>query len=168
MNHNGFTAPLRGFSLIEVLVALLVLGCVVFGFVTLALRTSQQVGEVSLRAQAHILARDLIERIHANPLAWPHGFLGANPQAGLCSVATPCSDPLSMAAQDLAESRALAAQSLPQGEISAHSRCGEEAPTPCVVVAWQGASAQPGACLQEVDGDDPHCLLLHFWPTGAP
>lgn len=168
MIHTGFAPFSRGFSLIEVLVALLVLGCVVFGFVTLALRTSQQVNEAALRTHAHLLARDLIERINANPLAWPAGFQRPAPQSRFCSAASPCVDPLAMAAQDLAESRNLAARSLPQADISVHATCHSGAPTPCVVVAWQGVPAQPASCLDSDDNGDTHCFLLHFWPAGAP
>lgn len=157
-----------GFSLIEVMIALLILGCVVFGVVTLALHTSQQVQEASSRGQAQILARDLIERINANPLAWPAGFQSLFSATAACSLAAPCLDPLEMAAREMADIRALATSSLPQGQISAHARCSNDAPTPCVVVAWQGVAATPSACLASQDDAahaDPRCFVLHFWPV---
>ncbi len=171
MSFSCFPALSRGFSLVEVLVALLILGCVVLGFVSLALHTSQQVHAAALRTQAHGLARDLVERINSNPAAWPAGFISPVANDALCSANTPCIDPREMAARDLSESRELASQNLPQGRIAVFPNCHAESPTPCVVVAWHDVAATPSACRATfvTDTDEqPRCLMMHFWPVGAP
>jgi type IV pilus assembly protein PilV len=171
LSFSRFPAPSRGFSLVEVLVALLILGCVVLGFVSLALQTSQQVHAAALRAQAHGLARDLVERINSNPVAWPAGFVSPVASDALCLARTPCIDPSVMAAQDLREIRELASQNLPQGRIAVFPSCHAESPTPCVVVGWQDVEAAPSACRATFVADtdeQPRCLIMHFWPAGAP
>lgn len=168
MQKGMQTKAVTGFTLIEVLVAMLILGGAVLGYAMLALQASQRVQEAAFRVQAQWLAADLIARIASNPVAWPAGFSGSAvaAQGDRCSLTRPCSDPLQMAAQDLAENAALVATQLPDGKLAVHAQCGATA-LPCVAVAWLGSSTDPAACRLAAGADErdaPHCVVVSFWP----
>lgn len=59
----------RGFSLIEVLIALVILAVGLLGMASLMLNSLQSSQSASMRSQASLYAYDIIERIRANPEA---------------------------------------------------------------------------------------------------
>lgn len=59
----------RGVGLMEVMVAALILAVAVLGFIALQYRSLNAANEAYYRTQAMSVARDLAERIRANPLA---------------------------------------------------------------------------------------------------
>lgn len=67
----------RGFTLIEILVALLVLAIGVLGTLALQARSLQQTQDAHLRGNAVMLANDLLELMRSNPAAGPSGYLKA-------------------------------------------------------------------------------------------
>lgn len=159
----------HGFALVEALIALLIIGIAVVGFVAQALQTSQRVYEAGHRVQAQVLAEDIIERIKTNPLAWPGPFINTNsPSApSSCSVASPCTTPIAMALQDISDVKALASQQLPSGQLQVREQCTADAPLPCVIVAWQSTEPTPQACKsKKLDTSSilPQCVLMHFVP----
>jgi len=159
----------HGFSLVEVLVALLIVGVAVVGFVIQALQTSQRVYEAGHRVQAQVLAEDIIERIKTNSLAWPGPFVNANQSSAVsyCSGTSPCTTPTVMAVQDIGEVKTLASQQLPTGQIQVREQCTADAPVPCVIVAWQSTEPTPQACntkIEDANSPFPQCVLMHFVP----
>ncbi|MCH8499298.1 MAG: type IV pilus modification protein PilV [Marinobacter sp.] len=57
---------LAGIALVEILVAVVILGVGLLGLAALQVRSTQMVNEAQYRSQAILLAEDLIERIRAN------------------------------------------------------------------------------------------------------
>lgn len=91
----------RGFSLVEVLVALVVLGVGMLGMASLYVTTLQANGTAISRTQAVNLASDLAERIRANPNG-KTGYIPATaPTAAIgCYTGTACT-PAQLASDDL-------------------------------------------------------------------
>lgn len=106
----------RGFSLIEVLVAVLVFSLGILGFISLQVK-SIQAGQVAYyRSQATTLASDIIERIRANSSVAAN-YAGTDTNvAGGCDIssASGCS-PSDMVSADLHSWQALLSNSLPSG-----------------------------------------------------
>lgn len=107
------TVPARaqcGFSLIEVLVALLLVALGVLGAAALQLNALRYTQDSAYRVQASLLATDLLERMRANPeqLASYAGDV-----AGVCVAESAA--PLSVLAQDLLDFAAGVTCRLPQG-----------------------------------------------------
>lgn len=106
----------RGFSMLELLVALLVTSVGVLGVVGLATLNAQHRRSAAAHAEAVMLAQDMIERIRANPAglqagSYAAGGLGSpDCRAGDCAAAE-------MAAFDLAEWRCAL------GEVVTEARC---------------------------------------------
>lgn len=159
----------HGFSLVEALVALLIVGVAVVGFVIQALQTSQRVYEAGHRVQAQVLAEDILERIKTNPLAWPGPFINSNHsiESSNCSGANPCTTPTAMAVHDINDVKTLAGQQLPNGQLQVREQCSADAPVPCVIVAWESTEPTPQACDSTGVGTSsppPQCVLMHFLP----
>lgn len=162
----------RGMTLIEVMVALLVLGIGVMGYAALQLRSVKLAEDTYSRSQAMAIAQDAIERIRANVDALPAYlatdwtaslntpsqrcvFTGAVPAAG-CSSAE-------MVVNDVYEVRSAAATMLASGNVSV-AAC---SPLTCVTVAW--ADTVPASCDQShVEagdrGSNAHCVVVEFIP----
>ncbi len=70
---NPTRAPARGFSLVEVMVALLILSVGLLGLAGLQVLGLKHTGNAYFRTQATLLASEMAERIHANPLAAVRG-----------------------------------------------------------------------------------------------
>lgn len=154
----------HGVSLIEVLIALLVLAVGVLGFAGLQMTALNQSTAANHRAAAVLIAQDAIERMELNPAArdtylndsWTAGTLGDSP-SNTCITGT-C-DSEAIAAWDIAQLTWQAANQLPAGQIEA-SDCGFSSLT-CIVVSWDGQ--QPGDCIADggVNTDiDSNCLVL--------
>jgi len=101
MTATAFTGPhrlrsSRGFSLIELLVAVLVMGIGVLGVTALQMVSLQNNRAALVRAEAVQLAYDVMDRIRANPAGTPLGAdyaidLGdgpPNPPGGYCQASS--------------------------------------------------------------------------------
>ena len=90
----------RGFSIVEVLVALVVLAVGMLGIAGLYVTSLQASGSALLRMQAVNLASDMADRIRANPDAG--AAYAGEPADNNCAGAAPAScSPAQMAADDL-------------------------------------------------------------------
>lgn len=173
---NGIRGALpRGMSLIEVLVALLVLGIGVMGYAALQLNAVKMTEDTYSRSQAMAIAQDLIERMRANvdsdtvlsrytaSSAWT-----GTPTEKTCFRASPdeSSKPCTasdMADADIYQSRRYAQTMLSGGAIAVADCDG----VTCVTVAWNQTT--PASCNQsEVvageRGTNASCVIVEFIP----
>lgn len=91
----------HGFSLVEVLVALVVIGVGMLGMAGLYVNTLRSNGTAISRTEAVNLAADLAERIRANPLGQANYQPATAPAAANgCYTGTPCA-PAQLASDDL-------------------------------------------------------------------
>ena len=109
-----------GFSLIEVLVALLVLAIGLLGVLVMQARGLQLNQAGYTQSQAMFMAEDMVERIRANQTAIDSYAIDFDDEgddgAGMCdSVGSPCSD-AEMAAADLLQWKTQLQSVLPQGD----------------------------------------------------
>jgi len=137
---------LRGFTLVEVMVALVVLGVGMLGIAGLYVTTLRSSGGAIYRMQAVNLAGDLADRIRANRGAnVAYGGPAANNNCyGAGSV--DCA-PALMAANDLFVWQAQVAASLPGGNGAVVVNPGAVATDPfiyTITITWQG-SGETGA-----------------------
>lgn len=111
--------PQSGFTLVEVLVALLVLAIGLLGLATLQTVGIKFNQESYLRSQAVLIAYDIVDRIRANPAAKSAGSYdsvttSATYTAPTCTGAVNCSTS-DIATYDLANWKARIAATLPMG-----------------------------------------------------
>jgi type IV pilus assembly protein PilV len=107
-----------GFSMVEVLVALVVLAIGLLGIAALYLNSLQSGRTAIYRTQAITLAADLADRIRMNRTAGAgYGTLFADAEAAVaaCTTIGGCSD-IDLASTDLANWKASIAQQLPNGQ----------------------------------------------------
>jgi type IV pilus assembly protein PilV len=107
-----------GFSMVEVLVALVVLAIGLLGIAALYLNSLQAGRTAIYRTQAITLAADLADRIRMNRTAQAsYGSLFADAEVGVgsCSTTGGCSD-ADLASTDLANWKAEVAEQLPNGQ----------------------------------------------------
>lgn len=164
----------RGMSLVEVMVALLVLGIGVMGYAALQLRSVKMSEDTYSRSQAMAIAQDAIERVRANIDGLP-AYLATNWGGALVAPATRCTDTETipdtpctaeqMAANDVYELRTMANTMLPTGTIAV-SPCNQ---LTCVTVAWNETTITN--CTQDAinagnnDLDtNASCVRLEFIP----
>lgn len=106
-----------GSSLIEVMVALIVLGVGLLGLVTLQARSVQYDQQAYLYSQATFLAIDIVERVKANPTAKNSYLINFGESR---TAATDCSSSACSATQlanwDMAQWLATLTSALPQGQ----------------------------------------------------
>lgn len=107
----------RGFTLVEVLVALLVLGIGLLGVAGLQSATLGLNHGSYLRSQATILSQDIVDRMRANPSATSDGTYdqGTASTHANCEMAGGCSVQ-EMAEHDLEEWNTAVADELPNGQ----------------------------------------------------
>lgn len=163
----------QGFSLLEVLIAMLILGVAVMGFAGLQVRALQSTGVAHVRSQAMTLATDISERIRANRDAistyrtaanWTDALPPGEPSAwpGTClltaTASNGCND-IQMAQFDIREVRYIAGQILPTGTVDVRDCGGGIAPVACVVVAWNATAAT--ACDSNTD---ENCVMMKVMP----
>lgn len=94
----------RGFSMVEVLVAVFVLAIGILGIAGLQLTGVKNNHSAYLRSQATLFAYDMIDRARSNPVAYTAGVYN-NPAAALdadCLTVTGCT-PAEMAGNDMYE-----------------------------------------------------------------
>lgn len=131
----------RGFTLLEVLVALVLLSVGVLGAAALGLDAVRTHRQAAYRAQAVRLASDMAERVSINRTGLP--AYGTAPQDHGCGSGNPVPcDPEQMAASDLHDWLNLIAATLPQGSgrVSPDS---ERRPAVCrITVQWREQAKQ--------------------------
>jgi type IV pilus assembly protein PilV len=99
--------PARGFTLVEVLVALVVLSIGMLGMARLVLMTSHSNDSAYLRSQATALAYEMLDNMRANMSAatlTTGGYnvaMGANPTAPASCVGTACASAQDQASWDV-------------------------------------------------------------------
>ncbi|MDQ2696627.1 MAG: type IV pilus modification protein PilV [Pseudomonadota bacterium] len=109
-------AAVDGFSLIEVLIAVIILSIGLLGMARLQIISMQNNNGAFYRSQATLLANEILDRMRLNLTAAGSYAIAADapaPAADSC-VANPC-DPAAVAQADLMEWRAEIARLLPAG-----------------------------------------------------
>ncbi len=105
-----------GFSLVEVLIALIIMSVGMLGIATLFVQ-SMQAGRTSMfRHQAVTMAGDVADRIRANPRAGI-AYQGVGADNGCVNTANNCSE-TQMAANDIFLWDAQVGESLPNGDVT--------------------------------------------------
>lgn len=133
--------PCRGFSLIEVLIALIILSVGMLGIAGLYVH-SMQAGRTSMfRHQAVILAGDVADRIRANPRA-AAAYAGAGANNNCVNGGVNCT-PAEMAAHDIFLWDQQAVDTLPNGDVAVVFDNGVVPPTYQITVSWD----EPGENL---------------------
>lgn len=137
--HSKTRQPVRqrGFSLVEVLIALIIMSVGMLGIATLFVQ-SMQAGRTSMfRHHAVTLAGDVADRIRANPRAGI-AYAGIGGDNGCVDTGNDC-DEAAMAANDIFLWDQQVADSLPNGNVT---------------VAFDGAVIPPMYTIT-VDWDEP-------------
>lgn len=164
-----------GVGLIEVLVALAILGVVVLGFVAMQMRAVNMTGESYARTQAMSIAQDLVERMSINfsqTDAYLLPYKGGSVVAAETALDTSCvsaaCNSAAIAASDLAQIRYYAGMLLPEGQVFLRRDDGNTNNIQ-VIVAWGGTSPVPGAannsCMSKTGNDlqikvDANCVMI--------
>ncbi len=113
---NVTTRAQRGFSLIEVLIALIIMSVGMLGIASLYVQ-SMQAGRTSLfRHNAVTLAGDVADRMRANPTG-ANAYTGAGANNNCIAMGTNCSN-VQMAAQDILGWSQQAVDTLPNGAVA--------------------------------------------------
>lgn len=128
---------IRGFTLLEVLIAVVILSISLLGLAGLQANGLKNNHSAYLRSQATAYAYDIIDRMRANR---------QNAIAGSYNIAlgAPAPTGTSVAETDLAQWRALIQNNLPAGDASANVN----GSTVTVVVQWDDSRAEQGAATQ--------------------
>lgn len=170
----------RGFSLLEVMVALSVISVGVLGLAGLQLAAKRAGHEAMQRTTAASLAMDIMARMRANPQALHNyvstaqlaGFSGSEPTPGCNSSSTACT-PAELAAHDLwqwgqalngaAETRMAAGRQLAVGGLLEPSACiSVNSGRVTIAIAW--------AAFQELSDPGAHpcgAASGKYGPSGA-
>ncbi len=132
---------MRGFTLIEVLIALIIMSVGMLGIAGLYVH-SMQAGRTSLfRHNAVILAGDVADRIRANPRAGA-AYAGAGADNNCVAGGVDCTA-AEMAAHDIFLWDQQAAATLPNGDVAIVYDNGVDPPTYAITVSWD----EPGENL---------------------
>lgn len=107
-----------GFSLLEVLVALLVLSIGLLGLAMLQVKGMQFNSDAYLRTQATILAYDIIDRMRANKGAAANYAVTAPPTGTIPNCDSSSCSPAQLATYDLSRWYAALGQSLPNSSTT--------------------------------------------------
>jgi type IV pilus assembly protein PilV len=125
--------PARGTSLMEVLIAMLLLSVGMLGMVALKTASLKYTGQSNARAAASIYATDILDRMRANPVRAVAG------QYNLAITAAAPSTPTTVAQVDLVQWRQRIAEGLPSGTGSVTVAANSVA---TVIVQWSERSDQ--------------------------
>ena len=132
---------IRGFTLIEVLIALIIMSVGMLGIAGLYVHSMQAVRTSVLRHNAVILAGDIADRIRANPTAGPaYALAGANNNC--VDGGVNCTIP-QMAANDIFLWDLQAQTTLPNGQVNIVFNGGVNPPTYQITITW----TEPGELL---------------------
>lgn len=163
--------------MIEVVVALAILGVGVAGLVATQIQTLAAANDAYYRSQALGIAQDVIERIYANPRGWPQLYDGQvwvgdsdNTSPSCYYSALPeepslaCDTAREMSAFDAFEVRQWLSVSLPDGTVYIRRQCDGAGSVACVSVTWEGdvlaSCDRPMVSLQHIK--QHHCLSVKF------
>ncbi len=131
----------RAFSLVEVLIALVIMSVGMLGIAGLYVQ-SMQAGRTSLfRHNAVTLAGDVADRIRANPKAG-FAYVGAGGDRGCVATGIDC-DQESMAAHDIFQWDQQAVNSLPGGDVTVTFDNSVAPVVYTIVISW----VEPGETL---------------------
>jgi type IV pilus assembly protein PilV len=118
-SHGRITLVQRGFTLVETLIALVIVTLGLLGFAQLTLSSVRETSAALLRTRAVYLISDMMERIRANPDAQDAydcaGYVGGPREHGCApsgAPAAPCTT-RDLAEDDLARWQAVARDALP-------------------------------------------------------
>jgi type IV pilus assembly protein PilV len=124
----------QGFTLVEVLIALIIMSVGMLGIAGLYVH-SMQAGRTSMfRHNAVILAGDIADRIRANPRA-AVAYAGAGADNGCVNGGVNCT-PAQMAAHDILLWDQQALNTLPNGDVTIVFNNGVVPPTYQITVSW--------------------------------
>jgi len=134
----GVSGRAEGFSLVEVLIALIIMSVGMLGIAGLYVH-SMQAGRTSLfRHHAVTLAGDVADRIRANPLAGV-AYEGAAIEDDKCIADAVDCTPAEIAAYDVFLWEAQADETLPEGDVSVAYENAAVPSTYEVTVTWKEA-----------------------------
>ncbi len=134
------TRSQRGFSLVEVLIALIIMSVGMLGIASLYVQ-SMQAGRTSLfRHSAVTLAGDVADRIRANPTA-VDAYAGVGVDAGCIDGNTDCND-AQMAAQDILLWDLQATDTLPNGDVAITVDSTVTPPVYTIAINWDEPGVQ--------------------------
>ncbi|MGB5333026.1 MAG: type IV pilus modification protein PilV [Woeseiaceae bacterium] len=139
LRNSRFTQvrKLSGFSLIEVLIALVIMSVGMLGIAGLYVE-GMNAGRTSIfRHNAVTLASDVADRIRANPTAG--AFYEGDPGNNNCVLGDVNCDPEQMAANDIDLWKTQADDMLPNGDVTVTFNGGVAPPTYTIVVSWDEA-----------------------------
>jgi len=139
LRNSRFTQvhKLSGFSLMEVLIALVIMSVGMLGIAGLYVE-GMNAGRTSIfRHHAVTLASDVADRIRANPTAG--AFYEGDPGNNNCVLGNVNCDPEQMAANDIDLWKIQAADMLPNGDVAVTFNGGVAPPTYTIVVSWDEA-----------------------------
>ena len=137
-------AGMRGATLIEVLVSLLVLSIGLLGVAALLSTSVRHNHSAHLRSQATVLAHDIVDRMRANRTA----ALAGSYDTALADTVTPSSGG-SIATTDLSQWKALLAAALPAGR-GAVSRSGSVV---TITIEWDDSRGRDTALTFQTQTD---------------
>lgn len=144
----------RGYTLIEVMVALFILSFGLLGMAGLQVASLKQNQSAYMRSQATILAYDIIDRMRANIAASENGdyFISAGTVTNNCETTNGCTDS-EMAAHDVARWQARLAEELPSGSGLVCRDADTDDST--------GGNIATPACGDNTDSDLP--VVVYVW-----
>ena len=144
MNKKRTQARQTGFSIVEVLVALVVLGAGMLGVASLYMTTLRASGSAISRMHAVNLASDLAERIRANPTARSDYEASTDENTAICSSSC---QPAELALSDLASWRDEIERTLPgeptgMVDFTASAAGAGEPNTYVITISWREAGLE--------------------------
>ncbi len=135
----------RGFSLVEVLIALIIMSVGMLGIATLFVQ-SMQAGRTSMfRHHAVTMAGDVADRIRANPRAGI-AYQGAGADNGCIATGNDCNE-AAMAGNDILLWDAQANESLPNGTVTVTFDDTVNPPEYTIRIDWDEPGEDPNAPL---------------------
>ncbi len=128
----------RGFSLVEVLIALVIMSVGMLGIAGLYVQSMQAGRTATFRHHAVTLAGDVADRIRANPAAGDTYALPGGADNGCVAMGTNCSGP-DMAEHDVFLWTQQAQESLPAGDVTITYDGALTPPTYQIDIGWTEA-----------------------------
>jgi type IV pilus assembly protein PilV len=169
---------MRGFSMIEVLAAILVLAVGVLGYAGLQARAMRSTGESYYRAQAMAVAQDLASRMEINSAqlasyttagTWPTLSNLPIPAPNSTTCFSSACTPAQIATADIKDISYEASSLLTGGLVNVEACMGAAGMT-CIYVSWNGTlptAGTTGQCVDDKgqyktgsDGLAPNCVML--------